>query len=203
MFTIAFAAAILNPSPTAPLPVASTVRIIHNRGTTAGIGSGTVVAHRGEHSTIVTAAHVCPSAGVKIIVTAGGVDYVGRWLGASAADDLAALEVDASLPVAPLATSPPAPGSPLRQVGYSGRWFLPFPREGATESTGPATFDNPPRTQLFAAIPVRFGDSGSGVFNVRGELVGVCSRGTLPPRVEVAVPVGEVVRFLDGLGVTR
>lgn len=206
MFTVAFAAAILSGPLNTPtsLPVESTVRIIHRRGDSAGVGSGTVVGLRDGKSIIITAGHVCPNPGVKIIVTADGKDYVARWLGASATDDLAAIEVDATLPVAPLATVPPPPGSPLRQVGYSARWLLPFPRDGTATSSGFVQFNGGGlfgnRSILFAAIPVRSGDSGSGVFNAAGELVGVCSCGSIPARDELAVPIIEVRKFLDGLG---
>jgi hypothetical protein len=169
-------------------------------------GSGTVVACEGGRCLVLTNAHVVPGAGARVAVAAGGRQYRAKYLAGSKVTtwdngdgtggmeidgpDLALLTVEAELPAAELAAAAPGKGERLRQWGYAGRGAAEGPREKSGRVTDPAG--------MWGPLDQRPGDSGAGLFDDSGRLVGV-SHGRPAGEREVgvvAVPLGAVRKFL-------
>jgi hypothetical protein len=153
-------------------PVRSTVKVVCYRGDITENGSGTVVYSSGGKSLVLTNRHVCPDADCEIDVYSKGNIYEGRWLGVADRGDLAVLEIGVELPAAPLAERPPANGDRLDRWGYpngrrqkakQGRFSFDV---GFDDRYGRARMDS-------VSVPSVKGESGSGEFNERGELVAV------------------------------
>lgn len=156
-----------------------------------GSGSGTVIAHGGGKSAILTCKHVCPTNGEPVNILAGGKTVKARTYRTDQRADLAIVVADAELPACYLARVTPRPGEVLRQWGHpfggilrekAGQW-LGF--RGRNELGGAPVCES-----TIAAEP---GDSGAGIFSADGYLVGVCWGGD---KTQSAVGVGEVWRFL-------
>jgi S1-C subfamily serine protease len=162
-------------------------------------GSGTVVGRSAGRSLVLTNRHVCPAASAGLAVHLDGKDYAAEWVGADPADDLALLSVAADLPAAELADAPPAAGTELRQWGYP-KGGPQTPRKGSAVGSR-KVIDN----QTEAEIEVwetdfcpEVGESGSGLFDPAGKLVGVTFACTQEGRCH-AVPVGRVRVFLAAM----
>jgi S1-C subfamily serine protease len=164
------------------------------------------VACEGGRSLVLTNAHVVPGAEARVTVTAGGRQYRAKYLAGSKVTtwdngdgtggmeiegpDLALLTVEAELPAAELAPGAPGKGDRVRQWGYAGRGASEGPREKAGRVTDPAG--------LWGTLDQRPGDSGAGLFDDAGRLVGV-SHGRPAGEGEVgvvAVPLAAVQKFL-------
>jgi len=134
-------------------------------------GSGTVVHCDGQRSFVLTNRHVCPRAEGAIEVRAGNWIGTAKFIAADPVADLAMLSVDAKLPVAQLAKDDPLSGDDLRQWGFpSGKRE---PKEGRSAGMLDVSEGGHKMTILTTSIPIAEGDSGSGVFNAKGHLVGV------------------------------
>lgn len=134
----------------------------------AGLGSGVVVAHEAGWSLILTNNHVCPEVGKTVKVGHNWKRY-DAWVACSDKDlDLAALMVRAPLPAARIATDKPKAGAELWQYGFGLQ--LPCRKSGkATDNYQTAQG----RPTHFTTIDTESGDSGSGVIDARGHVVGV------------------------------
>ena len=146
----------------------------------AGQGSGTVVGPRRPDGRwdVLTAHHVSGGQDCTLTLPGGQVldlvpvacDRTGDlcWMATRRTD------ID-YLPAAPLATRTPAPGEKVWQCGYGVgcRWLV---REG---QVGPARIVAPERIHL-ANIVIASGDSGAGVFDAEGALVGVVTSAVRP-----------------------
>ncbi|MER3416748.1 MAG: hypothetical protein C4297_11130 [Gemmataceae bacterium] len=180
--------------------VAASVRVQVQQGSVRHYGSGVVVFDSGEDelAVVVTNRHVIGASGgqPRVRLTNGeeraavliGFDREGA--------DLAALAIysDGRTPWVVLAARPPAAGDLLFQVGYPGGRLDPVQREGRYLSNNSFRLDGGRAHQnLEAQIEVIPGDSGSGLFNAAGELVGIIWGGN----PATAVPVAEVERFLN------
>lgn len=167
-----------------------------------GIGSGTPI-YSGEGKTLVlTNAHVATQDCTSFtVVVPTGKTYAARRLDGSNVRhktpteividgvDLAILEVEGELGAVQIAASAPAVNEQVWQFGYGGG-VGPTVRTGYVMSS---PFSEP---TLCSSIPCIQGDSGSGVFNVRGELVGVTHGGTADGRIpHMAVPMAAVRAF--------
>lgn len=141
-------------------------------GGVSAVGSGTVFASEGDRSLVVTNHHVVKGSGGPYTVTLGSKDYPAKLLASerTQAPDLAVLLVDARLPAAPIATELPAAGDEVRTFGFGidGNGAM-APKVGVAVSIEP--WDGSP--VLKTTAPIVSGDSGAGVFNAAGELVGV------------------------------
>jgi S1-C subfamily serine protease len=164
-----------------------------------GWGSGTVVASGKGESLVLTNAHVCPSDDAFYFVIHDDRAFPARWV-AVADHDLALLRIDAELPAAELADSPPAVGSRVRQWGCTEAGPMRF-AEGVTEADDDGRKDWEKRTFLQATISGGPGDSGCGLFDARGRLVGVTyggpPAGQAGPRWSMHVPLNVVRGFLS------
>ena len=134
----------------------------------SAVGSGTVVACEGGLSLVVTNRHVVPDRGGGVVVTLGGTKYAVKYHAAhpDPAVDLALLTVAGELPTAEVGDAEPAAGTELRQWGYEYRGGgKPVPKHGRAVAHAGAN--------LHSTMPCESGDSGCGVFDDRGRLVGV------------------------------
>jgi S1-C subfamily serine protease len=176
------------PAPAAePTPPASAVKVNRykikgdRRAKSEGVGgwgSGTVVASGKGESLVLTNAHIAPDSNAFYFVIHDEYTFMARWVGASGDADLALLKVDVELPAADLAPSPPAVGSRVSQWGCTAAGPMRF-AEGVTEADDPGRRDWERRTFLQSTIRSSNGDSGCGLFDARGRLVGVTYGGPL------------------------
>lgn len=158
-------------------------------GATAG-GTGTVIAAENGKSLILTNAHVVPSAAHSITVTywcdrkpwtskatyiaGSSVDDVGPSLIRVNGPDLALLSIDADLHPVEIADAIPAAGESVSLYGFGGTGSVVYPRQ----KNGEVLRDDNWRTTAGdpiarTSIESTHGDSGSGIFNDRGQLVAV------------------------------
>lgn len=164
-------------------------------------GSGTVIASEGGKSLVLTCAHVIEGDG-GITVTHAGKVYPAKYLGGSTVrwvntstiqvdgPDLALVVVYAELPAVEIGSEPET-GARVRLFGFGGRLGdHGFVAKLGQVIAGPA-FTKPTLTYTASTTS---GDSGAGVFNEAGELIGVH---TGRSGVQAyAVPVGTVKTFV-------
>jgi hypothetical protein len=129
-----------------------------------------------------------------VVVTHKGKEYGASVVAWDAGLDLACLEVRAELPACELATEPPKRGAPVYQWGHERASREAVPKEGrAVGVNGRRVGGGDVWETTIASVE---GDSGCGVFNAAGRLVGVCwGRHTDRPG-EVCVALADVRRFL-------
>lgn len=185
----------------------STVLIEYQKGADKGAGTGTVIACEGDKSLILTCAHVVPTDDT-VFVTHKGKRYEAKWIAGSpvkeakAPDgttfhyvdgvDLALITVEVKLPVAPIATTPFKKGDKVFQYGYAGG--PPFADKGPYAKIG-TVYD---AEGVWATADARPGDSGSGLFNDKGQLAAV-THSRSADRDEpglLAVPLNDVRTFV-------
>jgi hypothetical protein len=166
-------------------------------------GTGTVVASGAGKSKILTNAHVAVDDTLPLFVLRGDRKFPATYLAGSRvthfrfADggrgvrldgpDLALLEVAAELPVAAVAAADPAPGTRVRLWGHGTGFDTTL--AGAVLDSGRIAVPT-----LLTSLGTRSGDSGSGVFDADGKLVGVCWGGD--GKKCYGVPASVVNRFL-------
>jgi hypothetical protein len=186
-----------------PLWFAARVRVDHPASGVTNYGSATPVACEGKKSLLVTNAHVVrdTDGDAPITVTVEGAEFKARYVAGSkvtgelggviAVDgpDLALLEVDAELGWAQFGAAGFAEGERVWRWGYGGT------ADGKPVLRGGKVFPSPLPNSLADdgdSIP---GDSGAGVFNRDGKLVGVCW-GRDGKGAGFAVPLKTVHSFL-------
>jgi hypothetical protein len=148
------------------------VRIVVPEGTSASLGSGTLVAVSESLGLVVTNWHVVRDASGQIVVVFPNGFRSGATVVRTDRDwDLAALAIwRPNVEPVPLATQPPKPGEPLTIAGYgSGRYRAITGR--CTQYVAPGR--NLPFEMVELSAGARQGDSGGPIFNSRGELAGV------------------------------
>lgn len=178
-------------------PAAATVTVYVPTGGGAGFaGTGTVVWAEAGKSYVVTNYHVIEANAGRFTVTVNSTQksYPARPLGRSGEGDAVVLEIDAELPAAVLGDDSPA-GTPVTHHGNT-----TGPQRGRVVGYQWVAAPGWRGTQMYTDYRSASGDSGAGVFNDRGELVGVHWGGPSP---DVAgdgkrrvVPVGVVRRLL-------
>jgi S1-C subfamily serine protease len=200
-------------APDAPPP--SVVRVSYPTATGGWSGSGTVVWSEGGRSVVLTNAHVAdrPDAAYSVFSVATGKSYPAKYLAGSKVvvfppdgfgvrlavegPDLALLVVEAELPAAKFAPAPPKPGAGVRQWGFGGRTTESGPSCKAGEARGDVRvwYGGVLVVSAGSSLRVQPGDSGSGVFDANGDLVGVThGYGGDPPGL--AVPLVVVKAFV-------
>lgn len=172
-----------------PTPDDTEVKVSHHRGRSIDNGSGTVIAAAGGTSHILTNYHVCPDAGGRITVEHKGRSYPATLLAWDAGIDLACLEVKADLPAAWIASADAKAGEPVRQWGHTGGAERPTAKVGKATGTMAGL-------GLVTTIDARGGDSGCGVFDAGGRLVGVCRERFTHYPGQACVSLADVRRFL-------
>jgi S1-C subfamily serine protease len=167
---------VLAAGPAAPAdPQDAAVQVIRPAG--RGNGSGVAVRVDGGSTWVLTCRHVV-SDGTgaadgtvrwdwTFLVRSRGRAYPAELKGYDSAVDVAVLKVPAVLPVAPIAQRDPAKGDPVRMFGYGGP-----PQEGKALGFVNGNVQGKGVSLYVTFRPVG-GDSGAGVFNAQGEVVGV------------------------------
>jgi len=171
-------------------PRSTTVYVSRELGGGAcAAGTGTVIYAGGGKSLVLTNAHVVENGNTRIFVTPahGDTRYEALyWHGSQVSQtgpgtihvhgsDLCLLAVQGELPVAEIADELPAVGARVYQYGFGGR----FPNQGPTEKQGQVVHPEGRHAGsgyplLNTTIPSQSGDSGAGIFDENGRLVGVC-----------------------------
>lgn len=172
--------------------------------TVRGVGSGTPVATEDGKTLVVTNAHVIPSEhrDKPITVYVNGKAYPAKAADGAATrsapgfididgPDLCFLQVDADLGAVPLRATAVKDGEAVYYCGFGGHTanVNPPARTGKV-STAEQTGD---KHLVFSGSPVK-GDSGAGVFDADGKMVGVVWGGDTRT---YAVPLKSVQRFVE------
>ena len=175
-------------------------------GDRANIGGGVVVARDGDVLTIATAAHVLKDgAPMHILDTSRQAYYAVIDVRRLPADDLALIRVRAQpQSPQPVALASAAPGEPVWVWGHTDNMFW-------TLATGTVTRvnallpqrDDTPRITI-TCDRCSHGDSGSGVFNAKGQLVGILTASwRVPPGPVLFIEVQPVADFARDLGTSE
>lgn len=173
-----------------------------------GAGSGVIIDSDGY---IATCYHVIQGASSITVTLPDGSSYTGTVYGYDADNDLAVVKIDAhDLPVAVLADSSKlkvgetvfAIGNPLGSLGGTVTDGIVSALDREVEVEGQEM------TLLQTSAAVNHGNSGGGLFNSRGELIGIVNAKSAGEDVEglgFAIPssivVESVTQILDGGGI--
>jgi S1-C subfamily serine protease len=173
----------------------------------AAIGSGVVVAREGDVLTLVTAAHVLHvGSPVRILDTTRRSYYDVVGIRVLPAHDLALVRVEAQLQSPPdqATFAKPLAGEPVWVWGNPGDSFWSI-STGRVVSTSPHLPHKDGAARFTIACDAcSFGDSGSGVFNSRGQLLGVLTSGWNEPNGRVLFEeVQSVSAFEDAIATFR
>lgn len=118
--------------------------------------------------------------------------------------DLALLrvETDKKLEVVPLARSVPPPFSDVYHYGFGGRWYKgAFATKGIMSSPG-RVWPYAPTALTTTGCHIWYGCSGGGIFNRKGELLGIASqldieRDTRLPWLVAIIPYTEIRKLME------
>lgn len=159
---------------------------------TSGAGSGVIISADGY---VITNNHVVEGASNIVVITADGTEYRATLVGADARTDVAVVKVDAvNLPAAVLGDSTAlrtgdavvAIGNPLGHLGGT-------VTEGIISALDrDITINGQTMTLLQTSAAVSPGNSGGGLFNMNGELIGVVNAKSTGEDVEglgFAIPI--------------
>jgi S1-C subfamily serine protease len=173
----------------------------------AAIGSGVVVAREGDVLTLVTAAHVLHNGSpLRILDTSRRSYYDVVGIRVLPEHDLALVRVEAQLQSPPeqATFAKPTAGEPVWVWGNPGDsfWSISTGRVVNTAAHLPRK-DGAARFTI-ACDACSFGDSGSGVFNSQGQLLGVLTAGWKEPGGPVLFQeVQSVSAFEDAIAAFR
>ncbi len=151
------------------------VVVLADNGSIHGIGAGTIVGIAGTQIRIVTAKHVATFGSLRVRLDDGSL-FAAHVFALSSNQDVAVIEASIDPRIAPRLHAAPIALPQSREAVYAwgsgndGPAFEP----AAVERVGAPLPDGAPggRYALACALCHR-GDSGAGVFNERGDLVGV------------------------------
>jgi Trypsin-like serine proteases, typically periplasmic, contain C-terminal PDZ domain len=167
--------------------------------TLGGAGSGTVVARDGETAYILTNKHVAIDENQQVEshfwIISDGKRYPASFVKMHRVNDLALLSAKIDLPAVTLADADPKEGDTVKHNGQA-----TGPQEGKVVEWTKFVVEGPTLTSTMFST---HGDSGAGVFNADGKLVG-CFYGSkgprTPDRLAIAVRLEVVRDFLKGVG---
>ena len=144
------------------------------------LGSGTVVASEHGRTTILTCAHIfkhySPEAKIEVDLFDRGrpVEFIGQLISFDQEADLGLISIPTPSPVATTSIAgrngTPRVADPVVAIGCSGG---EPPTMQQLQVTDIDKYDGP-NNLLCTGVPVQ-GRSGGGLFNTRGEIIGVCS----------------------------
>ena len=158
------------------------------------IGSGTVVKRFGKTVTILTCRHVIEDA-EKIYLRGDDRLIEGKNPKLSDTDDLGTFEIENSdLPATKISKAPVIPGDTVQHWGNTSGYS-----KGEVADYLNLSYPDMAKHQALKSEYLSIaGDSGAGIFNDAGELVGVnfATIGDLGDRAGLAVPLKQVKAFL-------
>jgi hypothetical protein len=160
-------------------------------------GSGTVI-RRGGKTTLLTAAHVVAGKESASVIFPSGKTCVARVASRGGQLDIAAMDLDeGDWPTTALGQVPPKRGDVVWVIGY------PLGKGPATRKGEVLANAGNSSIGLMISEPVEQGDSGGGMFDAGGRLVGITTGyiSADPRKKGCGVPLEEIVGFLDGKGV--
>lgn len=172
----------------------------------SGAGSGVIIA---ENGLVLTCNHVIEGAGTITVVLTDGSSYIAEVYGTDSWSDLALLKISATdLPYATLATamegkgpysymavgeSVIAIGNPLGELGGS-------VTAGIISALGrDVTVEGIPMTLMQIDASVNPGNSGGGLFNLYGELIGIVNAKSSGEQIE---GIGFAIPSSDAIAIT-
>ena len=197
-FLVALAASGAAASPLPDRLADGAIVVAARNGDDVGMGAGTIVAVTGTLVRAVTAAHVATYGSLRVRV--GTVEVPARLVSVVAGHDLAVIEADvdeataAGLHAVPVARPRERAAVHIWGSGYGG----PAREAAAVTVVGGNLPDGPARGRIaLACAACHQGDSGGGVIDERGDLVGVfVGYFTLESgRVSVAELPGDALRL--------
>lgn len=171
----------------------------------SGAGSGVIIGENDTYTYIVTNNHVISGADTITVRTTDGTEFSAEVIGADSESDVAILKIEASgLTVAVIGDSDSlivgeeviAIGNPLGKLGGT-------VTNGIISALGrEVTIDGETMTLLQTNAAVNPGNSGGGLFNMRGELVGIVNAKSSGSDVEglgFAIPITEASKVIEQL----
>lgn len=167
-----------------------------------GAGSGVIVAENGY---IVTNHHVIDGATSINVITTSGKEYEGKVIGSDAQTDLAIVKIeDKNLPYATLGDS-----TKLNVGDTSIAIGNPLGSLGGTVTTGiisalnrEITIEGETMTLLQTDAAINPGNSGGGLFDAKGNLIGIVNAKQSAAGIEglgFAIPISDALPILDDL----
>ncbi len=192
------------PEPATPSPLASTARLRIEDPTGQSIGSGTVIDSRNGEALIVTCGHVFRESqgkgkiSVDLFGPGAPQGLPGQVIGYDLERDLGFVAIRPGVDVASAhvaaANSTTRVGDPVSSVGCNGG---AAPTVMSSQVTAIDKYLGPPNIQA-AGLPVQ-GRSGGGLFNARGELIGVCNAADPEDNEGLYAAIGAIHAELDRL----
>lgn len=167
-----------------------------------GAGSGVILTDDGY---IVTNDHVIDGASTITVKTMDGQEYPAQLVGTDPQTDIAVIKIDATgLTPAEIGNSDTIEvGEPAIAVGN------PLGSLGGTVTTGvisavgrEITIEDETMTLLQTDAAINPGNSGGGLFNVKGELIGIVNAKQSNTGIEglgFAIPISDVTNVIDDL----
>lgn len=165
-----------------------------------GAGSGVILTEDGY---IATNYHVINGANSVTVRLSDGTEYPASVIGASEMDDLAVLKIDAS------ALTPAVMGDSSNLLVGDGAVAVgnPLGELGGTVTDGiisaldrEITLDGVSMTLLQTSAAINPGNSGGGLFNLRGELIGIVNAKSAGSEIEglgFAIPINAAQPILE------
>ena len=172
----------------------------------SGAGSGVIVGLDNNTYYIITNNHVIDGANEITVRTRAGVSYNGRLIATDDSADIAIIAIDSNdeLSIAIMGNSDDlqigedliAIGNPLGSLGGT-------VTKGILSATGRTIqIENYEMTLLQTDTAINPGNSGGGLFNMRGELIGVVNAKTTDEEIEgicFAIPINNALKVYNDL----
>jgi thiol-disulfide isomerase/thioredoxin len=189
-----------------PLAASTRIRIRDQKGTV--YASATVIDSRPGRSILLTCGHIFRDLPrnaqivVDVFVDGRPEQYLGQPLRYDLPSDVGLLAISTSdpLPVSPISASPapPAPGEAVSSIGCGGG---DPPTRRQVRVTGFQR--NTPPTYVECTGAPEQGRSGGGLFNGRGEIIGVCFAADTSQDRGLYASLASVYRLLDASGLSH
>ena len=163
----------------------------------SGAGSGVIISSDGY---ILTCAHVVSGAS-NITVSIGDKDYPATLVGEDTTSDIAVVKVDATgLTPATVGNSVMAVGNPLGELGGTVTSGIVSALNRSVSIQGSSSVNTMSLIQMDASVSP--GNSGGGLFNMNGELIGIVNAKSSSSDAEglgFAIPINDAIKVAQEL----
>ena len=156
----------------------------------SGAGSGVIISSDGY---ILTCAHVVDGAST-ITVTIGDKDYTATLVGEDTTSDIAVIKIDAD------GLTPATVGNPLGELGGTVTGGMISALNRSVTIQGSSSVNTMSLIQMDASVSP--GNSGGGLFNMNGELVGIVNAKSSSSDAEglgFAIPINDAIKVAQEL----